>query len=92
MSVVELKVAPKKNSGEKLLEQYDKNNAEFREWLVNHPDGGYCMIAYERMTDGGMRSIANYWLADPMDAYSFPDFAKGRLEDVRHDEQFFTKE
>ncbi len=39
-----------------------------------------------------MTSIANYWLADPMDAYSLPQFVKGRLEDVRYHEHFFKKD
>ena len=83
--VVKLKVAPKWSDDEQTMEKYDTMQKEFREWLVDHPNSGFVMVAYHRKSDGGMSSIANYRIADPMDAYVLPDFVKGRIIDVRND-------
>ena len=81
--VAKLKVVPKVDDTQDCLEKFDSVTKEMREWISTRANCGFVVTAYARDGKGGMSSIANYRLADPMDAYAIPEFIKSRIENIR---------
>lgn len=87
--VVKLKLAETKKvtpREEEVLISYDKIMKEGREFLESNQNTGFVVLLYTKDTKGGMTSMGNFAVSDPMDLYALPGFASERIRDLRDDD------
>lgn len=87
--VVTLKVVnPQKETPreEEVLVSYDKIMKEGRDFLAINKNTGFVVLIYTKDAKGGMTSMGNFAVSDPMDLYALPGFAAERIRNLRDED------